>query len=250
MLPTSVSVTEEKDHRATIAIEPCFPGYGTTLGNALRRVLLSSIPGASVTSIKIKGVTHEFTTLPNVKEDMVELILRLKLLRFRVHGTEKTTATISVSGDKKVTGKDVKTSSDCEVVNPTVHVLTTTSKDASFEAELTIETGLGYVPVENREKENTDVSAIMVDAVYTPIKNVNFTTEHVRIGQMTNYDKLVLDITTDGTMTPVEAFAQASKILQDHFSYLVEQAAVSDEKPAKKASAMEDIEEQSEDMES
>lgn len=235
-LPNNFGVTPVAENQTTFTIEPCYPGYGTTLGNALRRTLLSSLEGAAITAVKIKGVSHEFSTLPNVKEDVVEIILNLKAIRLKMYTDEPQTVTIKVKGEKKVTGKDIKTSSDVEVIVTDKVIATLTDKSAEFEVELRVERGRGYIPVESREKEKNEIGMIAIDAVYTPIRNVNFEVESVRIGQITNFDKLVLDITTDGTISPVEAFTQATQILEEHFQCLLgqvkEEPAVA-EKPAK-----------------
>ncbi len=220
-LPKKLGITPVADHQATFTIEPCYPGYGTTLGNALRRVLLSSLEGGAITAVKIKGVNHEFSTLPNVKEDVVEIILNLKAIRLQMHSDEPQTVTIKAKGEKKVTGKDIKCPAGIEVFTTDQVIATLTDKSAEFEVELRVEKGRGYIPVESREKEKNEIGMIAIDAVYTPIRNVNFEVDSVRVGQMTNFDKLVLDITTDGTISPVEAFTQATQILEDHFEFIL-----------------------------
>lgn len=219
-LPKPSSIVSESigEHHSRIVISPCYPGYGTTLGNALRRVLLSSLPGAAVTAVKIKGVDHEFSTIPHVKQDVVEIILNLKGLRFMVHTDEPQEITLKVKGEKVVTGADFEKQSQVEVMNPDMVIAELTDKSADFEMKLRVGTGRGYVPVETREKEKMEVGYIAVDSIYTPIRNVNFKIEHVRVGQMTNFDKLILDILTDGTITPEAACKQATEILMDQFS--------------------------------
>lgn len=228
-LPNQVSVKETGEHAAQITISPCYPGYGTTLGNALRRVLLSSLPGGAITAVKIKGVDHEFSTIKNVKEDVVEIILNLKNIRLKVFGDEPQELELSVKGEKKVTAKDFKKNSQVEVANPEQVIATLTSKDAEINMKILVNAGRGYVPVENREKEKLDVGFIAIDAIYTPIKTVNFHIEHVRVGSYTNYDKLFLDISTDGTMTPTEAFKSAAKLLVEHFNLLAAESEVTKE---------------------
>lgn len=228
-LPKKLGITPVADHQATFTIEPCYPGYGTTLGNALRRVLLSSLEGGAITAVKIKGVNHEFSTLPNVKEDVVEIILNLKAIRLKVQADEPQTVTIKAKGEKKVTGKDIKCPAGVEVFTTDQVIATLTDKSADFEVELRVEKGRGYIPVESREKEKNEIGMIAIDAVYTPVRNVNFEVDSVRVGQMTNFDKLVLDITTDGTISPMEAFTQATQILEDHFQFILSQA--KEEKP-------------------
>ncbi len=227
ILPNTIEATEQDENRAVIAISPCHPGYGTTLGNALRRVLLSSLPGAAVTAVKIKGVEHEFSTLENVKEDVVEIILNVKLLRFRVHSDEPVEVELTVSGEGTVTAKDFEKNSEVDVINGDHVIATLTDKSAEFTMKAIVQNGRGYVPVEERDTEGLDVGYIAIDSVYTPVRNVNYRTEHVRVGQMTNYDKLLLDIITDGTVSPEEAFRSAAQILVEQFGVLaseVEQA--------------------------
>ena len=219
-LPKNISVSDEGANRAVFTIEPLYPGYGMTVGNALRRVLLSSLPGAAITSVKFEGASHEFSTLPYVKEDVVDIILNLKQVRLKVHTDEPVKVMLKASGSKTVTAADIEASSDVEVVNPKQVIATLTDEAAKFELELTVARGRGYVPVENREKEKMDIGTIAIDAIYTPIKNVNFTTSHVRVEQITNYDKLVLDITTDGSLTPTEALQQAAQVMVDHFAFV------------------------------
>lgn len=237
-LPKSLTLADDRGQRAVFTIEPLYPGYGMTVGNALRRVLLSSLPGAAITSVKFEAVTHEFSTLPYVKEDVVDIILNLKQVRLRMHNDEPVTISLESSGAKNVTAADIKATSDVEVVNPKQHIATLTDSAAKLSLELTVGKGRGYVPVENREKERLPLGTIAIDAIYTPVKNVNFTNANVRVGQMTNFDKLSLDITTDGTITPTEALTQATTILVDHFQFVLSETghlpvptAASDDKP-------------------
>lgn len=219
-LPSSVTIMphEHDAHSASIVIEPCYPGYGTTLGNALRRVLLSSLPGAAVTRVKIAGVGHEFSTIPNIKEDVVDLLLNIKLLRVKLHEGTSGIITLAAKGETVVTGKDLTVPSNIEVTTPDLVIATLTDKSAELEIELTVEEGRGYVPVEAQSREKPELGTIAIDAIFTPIRTVNFNTENVRVGQMTNYDKLTLDIVTDGSITPGEAFRQSAEILSRHFT--------------------------------
>lgn len=220
--PTTIECNDidNEPSQGRIVVSPCFPGYGTTLGNALRRVLLSSLPGAAATAVKIKGVDHEFSTIDNVKEDVVEIILNIKSLRFRMHTDEPVELELSVKGEKEVKAEDFKKNSDVEIINADQIVATLTDSAAELSLKIIVEQGLGYVAVESRESVKLDVGYIAIDAVYTPVRNVNFKTEHVRVGQMTNFDKLLLDITTDATISPEEAFRVAAKILVDQFQVL------------------------------
>jgi DNA-directed RNA polymerase subunit alpha len=223
-LPQHVISDQVSDHRAKIVIEPCYPGYGTTLGNSLRRVLLSSLPGAAVTAVKITGVDHEFSTVPGVKEDVVDLLLNVKQLRLKVHSSEPVKFKLQVTGETEVTAGVITGNSDVEVMNPELHLATMTDKKANLEIEFTAQQGRGYVTVESRDKEKLDIGTIAVDSIYTPVRRVGYTVENVRVGQMTNYDKLTLDVETDGSLSPLEAVKRSASILIDHFSVVVGQA--------------------------
>lgn len=219
-LPSQISAEVLNPNEAVFTISPCYPGYGTTLGNALRRVLLSSLPGAAITAVKIKGVDHEFSAVPHVKEDVVDILLNLKLVRFTLHTDEAVEVKLTVNGKKKVTAKDFEKNNEVEVSNIDQPIATLTDEAAKFELTVIVQKGRGYMPVEMRENEKLDVGYMAIDAVYTPIKMVNYKTEHARVEQMTNFDKLILTVLTDGTVTPQAAFAQACQILVDHFTLL------------------------------
>lgn len=219
-LPSTIAQTKINPQRSSFTIEPFYPGYGVTVGNALRRVLLSSLPGAAITAVKFEGVSHEFSAIPNVKEDVVDILLNLKQVRLRVHSDEPVTLNLKVTGAKRVTAGDIEPSSAVEIVSPNQPIATLTDKAASLELVLTAQAGRGYLPVENREKEKLPIGTIAIDALYTPVKNVNFTTEHVRVEQITNFDKLILDITTDGTLTPEDALRQAASLMVEHFQFV------------------------------
>ncbi|MDX9893020.1 MAG: DNA-directed RNA polymerase subunit alpha [Patescibacteria group bacterium] len=220
-LPNKVEIKPSKEkNQSKVSIQPCHPGYGTTLGNALRRVLLSSLPGGAITAFKIKGVSHEFATIDNVLEDVVEISLNLKQVRFKVHNEEPVRLKLKASGEKKVTAKDIQATSDVEVINTDQVIATLTSKSAELEMDIIVEQGRGYLPTEAREKENTEADIILLDAVFTPVKNVGFYIENVRVGQMTNYENLILEIETDGSITPEQALSAANKILIDHFQFI------------------------------
>lgn len=247
-LPTDITITPDAEHpfRSVIDIEPCYPGYATTLGNALRRVLLSSLSGSAVTAIKIKGVDHEFSTMENVKEDVVAIILNCKGLKFKVDSDEPVVLKLKARGKKVVTTKDVEKNSQAIAINTDAPICTLTSDDATFEAELTVQQGLGYVPVEQREKEKAPIGTITIDAVYTPVRTVNYSTQLVRIAQMTNFERLELTVETDGSITPAEAFQSAAQILTDHFSFFLgdlstktSKSSVSDEEPESETPAKE-----------
>lgn len=219
-LPEKPRVVTKDGFKAVIEIEGLYPGYGMTLGNALRRVLLSSLEGAAATVVKIKGVSHEFSTIPGVMEDVVQLLLNIKRLRFTKQTGEPETVSISVHGEREVTGADIKGSSQVEVVNPSAHIATLTDKKSEFEVELTIEKGFGYVPVEEKKKEKTEIGTIALDAIFTPIRKINYEVENMRVGERTDYDRLRLIIETDGTIDPEEAFTKGARILVEQFMKL------------------------------
>lgn len=206
------------ENTGKFVIKGCYPGFGTTLGNSLRRVLLSSLPGNAAVSVKIKGITHEFATIDGVMEDAVQIILNLKKVRFRLHGVGEATIFLNVKGEKKVTAKDFKTTSEIEVVNQDQIVATTTSPSAELELEVKVQRGLGYVPVEQQEREEKEIGSIAIDAVYTPIKRVNFVVDNMRIGKRTDFDKITLEVVTDGSIAPEEAYSQATEILLEQIT--------------------------------
>jgi DNA-directed RNA polymerase subunit alpha len=224
-----IKCTEFAENYASYDIEPLEAGYGMTLGNALRRVLLSSLPGAAVTSIKIEGVQHEFQDIPNVKEDVVDIVLNVKKLRLRSFSDHPVTMRVDVQGEREVTAADIDAPSTVEIVNPDLHIATLDGPDARLEIEFMVENGRGYVPAD--AKEDQPIGVIPVDAIFTPVHKVNYIVEHTRVGQMTNYDKVILQISTDGTMSPDEALRQAAKVLVQHFSLLADYHAVMADQP-------------------
>jgi DNA-directed RNA polymerase subunit alpha len=213
-----IEVLEAGDTYGKYEVQPLEPGYGITLGNALRRVLLASLPGAAVTSIKIDGVYHEFSDIPNVKEDVTELILNTKKIRVKSFSEDPVMLRLDVSGQRDVTAADIYCPSDVEIVNSDLHLATLDSRDAHLSMEFTVERGKGYVPSD--QKSGLPIGVIPVDAIYTPIEKVIYNTEHTRVGQMINYDRLLLEIWTDGTMTPADALQKGSDILVSHFSLI------------------------------
>ncbi|OGN03212.1 MAG: DNA-directed RNA polymerase subunit alpha [Candidatus Yanofskybacteria bacterium RIFCSPHIGHO2_01_FULL_42_12] len=216
-LPEQVKILKKEGHRSTFEISPLMPGYGATIANPLRRILLSSLEGAAITSIKIKGVDHEFSSVPGVAEDIIQIILNVKKIRFRLHSGEPVKLTVSAKGEKEVTAGDIKTTSDVEIINTDQHIATLTDKKADFEMELDIEKGVGYVPVEQRQKEKLAIGAIAIDAIFSPVKVVNFTIENVRVEQRIDFNKITMDVETDGSIEPEEALNKASEILVSHF---------------------------------
>jgi len=218
----------EEGNKATFAIEPLYSGYGMTLGNSLRRVILSSLGGAAVTAVKIDSVAHEFSTIEGVKEDVVEIILNLKKLRFRVFSDEPQFLVLTASGKGEVTAESIKTTSDVEIVNPEQLIATLDNAKVKLGMEIKVEKGRGYVPVENRESEKLEVGMIAVDALYSPIQRVRYNVENTRVGQMTDLDRLVMEIETDGTITPHDAIRQAAEILVEHFRVVAGNATAED----------------------
>ena len=213
-------VSEDETH-GVFDIEKLYRGYGTTIGNALRRVLLSSLPGAAITRFKIshpKSVDHEFTTIPGVMEDVVEIGLNLKKIRFQFFASEPQVLTLSVKGEKEKTAGDIKGTTDVIVANPDMHIATLTSKSAEFEMEITVEKSLGYIPVELQKVEKLSIGEIALDAIYSPVVNVNFSVENMRVGERTDYNRLRMEIETDGTISPSSALHKAANVLLDHFS--------------------------------
>lgn len=205
-------------NKATFTVEPLYSGYGMTLGNSLRRVILSSLGGAAVTAVKIDNVSHEFSTVEGVKEDVVEIILNLKKLRFKVYSDEPQFLILNKSGKGEVKASDIKTTSEVEVVNPDLVLATLDGAKSKLGMEIKVEKGRGYVPVEARENEKLEVGMIAVDALYSPIARVRYNVENTRVGQMTDLDRLVMEIETDGTISPADALSQAAEILVEHFS--------------------------------
>jgi DNA-directed RNA polymerase subunit alpha len=219
-----INLPELKEENATanaakFVVEPLYPGYGMTLGNSIRRVLLSSLAGSAITAVKIEGVSHEFSTIAGVKEDVIEIILNLKQIRFRNPNEEAVTLTLSKTGGVVKAG-DITTTNDVEVVNPELVIANLDNSKTKFEMELRLEQGRGYVPVESRASEKLPIGMIAIDAIYTPIRRVRYDVQNTRVGQMTNLDKLVLEVETDGTITPKQAVMQAAEILVGHFQVL------------------------------
>ncbi len=205
---------------AKFAIEPLERGFGQTLGNSLRRVLLSSLPGVAVSSCKIEGVQHEFSTVPGVKEDVAEIILNLKNISAVLHSDGPKLVTIDASGECEVTAGDIKCDEEVEIVNPDLHIATLNS-DAHLQMQITLEKGRGYVVADRNKTPNMPIGVIPVDSIFTPIRKVNYTVENTRVGQITDYDKLTLEVWTDGSIAPDEATSLAAKILNSHLLLFV-----------------------------
>lgn len=207
--------------RSKFIIDPLLPGYGATMGNALRRVLLSSLPGTAISSLKLEGVAHEFSAIPHVKEDMIKIIMNLRKINFKSYSDEPVTIGLAAKGPKSISAKDFKLPSSVEILNPEEYIATL-DKSADFDLEVVLEQGRGFRPTEDREIEKNDVGRISIDSVFSPVKLINFKIEHTRVGQMTNYDKIELEIATNGSISPREALTQAGKILVQHFNYIAE----------------------------
>jgi DNA-directed RNA polymerase subunit alpha len=204
-----------------ITIEPLFPGYGMTLGNSLRRVLLSSLPGAAVIGVKIKGASHEFMALPHIKEDVLEMILNLKQLRLKVFTEEEIRLELKVKGKRVVTAGDIAKNSDVEVKNPDLVIANITDEAGSLEAEILVKGGRGYKMSEGNKKENKEIGFIEIDSIFSPVTVVSIQVDNARVGKMTNWDKLVLNVKTDGTISPEDAFNEAVKILVEQYKALL-----------------------------
>jgi DNA-directed RNA polymerase subunit alpha len=219
LLPKEPKIIEKKDNWACFEIESLYPGYGITIGNSLRRVLLSSLPGAAVTQVKIKGVQHEFSTIPGVLEDIVVIMMNLKQMRFKIYSSESQKAFLKIKGEKQVKGSDFDCPSQVELVNKSCHIATLTNAKAELEMEIQISQGIGYEPVEERKKnEKLEIGTMPIDAIFTPVKKVSYQVENMRVGERTDFDRLRLEIETDGTLTPEQAFEGATEILINHFS--------------------------------
>ncbi|MDO8513358.1 MAG: DNA-directed RNA polymerase subunit alpha [bacterium] len=216
-----IKQAQTDENAATFVLEPLSPGYGVTIGNSLRRVLLSSLAGAAISYIKIDGITHEFSTIPGVKEDVVDLILNLKGMRIKLHGDEPTTITLEATKSGEVKAKDFKPNPQVEIVDPNYHI-TTLDKNGKLYLEAYIEKGRGYLPTELKKDDKLPLGTIAIDSIFTPVKKVHYEVENTRVGRMTNFDKLTLDLTTDGTIKPIDALEQAAKILVEHFGIISE----------------------------
>jgi DNA-directed RNA polymerase subunit alpha len=227
-----INTVKESKNVGTYAFEPLPTGFGYTLANALRRILLSSIPGAAPTQAKIKGVNHQFTTLKGVKEDVVELTLNLKRLRFKLYGENPAVVTISKKGSGKVTASDIKCPSEVEVLEPKAHIATLSDSKSSLDIELVIEPGTGYSPMEDRE--TSKVGVIVLDALFSPVVNVNYEVEPARFGEKTDLDKIIITVETDGSIAPKEAVMRASAIAANYFEAFAaweEDAVITDDLP-------------------
>ncbi|RJQ37419.1 DNA-directed RNA polymerase subunit alpha [Candidatus Parcubacteria bacterium] len=235
-LPSQPKIIREDSHHAVFEIEGLWPGYGHTIGNAIRRVLLSSLEGAAITAVKIEGASHEFSTLPGVLEDLIEVMLNLKQVRFRIHGSGPYSAKLAIKGDKEVTAGDLEVPSQLELVNPNHHIATLTDKKSNLVMELVVERGVGYQPVESRRKEKVEIGTIALDAAFSPVKLVNYEVENMRVGDRTDYNRVRFHIETDGSISARDAFSAAAKILHEQFGAMAG-GLVEPEKPAAETAA-------------
>lgn len=221
IMPSKPKVVFEEKNKGVYEIDGLYAGYGHTLGNSLRRIILSSIAGAAITAVKIEGVSHEFSKIPGIKEDVITIILNLKKIRLKLNTDEPQVAKISVSGMKDVTAKDISAPTQVEVLNKDEHIATLTSKNAKINIEITVEKGLGYAPRESLRKDKVDIGVIVLDAVFTPIKRVNYEVENMRVGDRTDYNRLRFSIETDGSISPSEALEISIKTMIDHLKAIL-----------------------------
>ncbi|HZX21330.1 MAG TPA: DNA-directed RNA polymerase subunit alpha [Clostridia bacterium] len=218
----SVEIVEISDDNTygKFTVEPLERGYGITLGNSLRRIMLSSLPGAAVTSVKIDGVLHEFSTIQGVKEDVTEIILNLKGLSIRMHGNEPKTVRIEAEGEGVITAGDIIADADVEILNPEMHIATL-DEDGAITMEINVSKGRGYVPAENNKTSGMPIGVIPVDSIFTPVTKVNYFVEDTRVGQVTDFDRLIIEVFTDGSIMPDEATSLAAKIMNEHLNLFV-----------------------------
>jgi DNA-directed RNA polymerase subunit alpha len=222
ILPSKPRVVSESETKGVYEIDGLYPGYGHTLGNSLRRIVLSSLPGAAITSVKIDGVAHEFSTIEGVKEDVVLILLALKKVRFKLLTDDAQTATLSIKGAKTVTAKDITTSGQLEVLNPDLYIAELTDKNANLSIEITVERGLGFVPRDIHSKDKMEIGTIAVDAIFSPIRRVAYEVENMRVGDKTNHNRLRMIIETDGTISPREALERSIKIMIEQLAAIVD----------------------------
>ncbi len=220
-LPSKPKVISEDEFKGSYEIDSLYPGYGHTIGNSLRRIILSSLFGAAITTVKFEGASHEFSTLEGVKEDVIAILLNLKKTRFKLSTMETQVVTLSVKGAKVVTAGDIKVSGQVEVLNPELHIATLTDKNATLNIEITIAKGFGYVPKEVHQKEKVDIGVIAVDAIFTPIRRVNYEVDNMRVGDRTDYNRLKITIETDGTISPRRALESSIEIMINQLKNII-----------------------------
>ena len=222
ILPSKPRIVHEEETKGVYEIDGLYPGYGHTLGNSLRRIILSSLPGSAITSVKIDGASHEFSVLEGMKEDVITLLLNLKKVRFKVSSEESQTATISVKGVKSVTAKDIKAGGQVEILNPDLHLEELTDKNANLNVEITIEHGLGFVPKEIHQKNKVDIGTIALDAIFSPVRRVAYEVENMRVGDKTNHNRLRINIETDGTVSAHEALERSIGIMIEQLNAILD----------------------------
>ncbi len=222
-LKFSTKIIKKSPVRSVFEIEPLYPGYGVTIGNALRRILLSSIEGAAITKVKIKNAPSEFSNISGIKEDALEIVLNFKKIKMKLLGDEPQKIEIKTSGEKNIKAGDIKTPPQVEIINKDQHIASLTNKNSKFEAEITVEKGLGYVPAEKLKKGKAEVGTIYVDAIFTPVIKVAFSVENVMFEERTDYNKLKIEVETDGSISPEEAFRQALKVMLNHITSIDEE---------------------------
>ncbi len=222
ILPAKPRIVKEEDRKGIYEIDNLYPGYGHTLGNSLRRIILSSLPGAAITTLKIDGVSHEFSVLDGVKEDVMSILLNLKRVRIKMNTEEPQIISISVKGAKNVTASDIKTTGQVEVLNPEQHIAELTDKNSNLSIEMTVERGLGFVSKEAHQKGKVDIGTIAVDAIFSPIRRVAYEVENMRVGDKTNHNRLRVIIETDGTVTPREALEKSIIIMIEQLKAIVD----------------------------
>lgn len=221
ILPSKPKIVSEKGFTGVYEINSLYPGYGHTLGNSLRRIILSSLPGTSITSIKIDGVSHEFSTIEGIREDIIALLLNLKKVHFKLATEEPQEVSIHIKGSKKVTAEDIEAPGQVEILNRDQYIAEITGKNTTLDITMKVEKGLGYVPKEVLQKDKVEVGAIALDAVFTPIRRVNYEVENMRVGDRTDYNKLIVSIETDGTLTPREALENSITIMTQQLQAIV-----------------------------
>lgn len=235
-----IKKVSEDEKKGVFHIEGLYTGYGLTIGNALRRALLSSLPGAAVTQIKIKGVQHEFSTLPGMSENIVDFTLNLKKIRFQCFVDEPQVLTLKVKGAKEITAGDIETNANVKIINPDLYLAVLTDKKADLDMEITVERGLGYVPAESRKVERLPIGTIVLDAIFSPVTKVNFKVENMRVGERTDYNRIILDVETDGSISPSAALHKSANVLSDHFAKVsavevLKTEEIEEKKPKKKS---------------
>lgn len=221
VIPSKPKIVSEVDFTGLYEIDGLYPGYGHTLGNSLRRIILSSLPGTAVTSVKIAGISHEFSVIPNVKEDAITILLNLKKIRFAVVSDEPQTLSLKAKGAKTVTAGDIKTVGGVEVLNPDLVIATLTDKNAELDMDITVQKGLGFVPKEVLEKNRVDIGSITLDAIFTPIRRVSYEVENMRVGDRTDFNRLKMFIETDGTITPKEALEKSIETMINQLKAII-----------------------------